>query len=170
MYSFHERMGKEPTVISLKLSKNTIENFSHTPNLQLSGGNFEGEIFSNSKIVVTGHQGNQSLVLSALWAYTKEVCRFALICKIWKGNGELATWGSKTTSGSATWTASTPALSSHLSCSLGMPWIRKTSFANWRQPNDPTWKAEEIELGTHLDLSCRIATRRCAWSWHITSC
>jgi hypothetical protein len=36
MYSFHERMGKEP------------------------------------------------LVLSALRAYTKEVCRFALICKIWR--------------------------------------------------------------------------------------
>jgi hypothetical protein len=37
-------------------------------------------------------------------------------------------------------------------------------------PMIPTWKAEEIELGTHLDLSCRIARRRCAWSWHITSC
>ncbi len=53
---------------------------------------------------------------------------------------------------------------------LGNALNSKTTFANWRQPNDPTWTAEEIELGTHLDLSCTIATRRCAWLWHITSC
>jgi hypothetical protein len=62
-YSFHERRGKEesttvfmkewakePTVISLKLSKNIIENFSHTPNLQLYWGNFEGENFPVAKL------------------------------------------------------------------------------------------------------------------------
>jgi hypothetical protein len=93
-----------------------------------------GRKFSNSKILVTGHQGNRwSLVL---YPTLKRVLGLRWFAKS-GGNGELATWGSKTTSGSATWTASTPAQSYHLSCSLGMPWIRRTTFANWRQPNDP---------------------------------
>jgi hypothetical protein len=42
---FMKEWAKEPTVISLKLSKNIIENFSHTPNLQLSGEILRAKFF-----------------------------------------------------------------------------------------------------------------------------
>ncbi len=131
-YSFHERMGKEATVIKA-VFWNSPKTLLRTTDIvyQICSflGKFWGRKFSNSKILVTGHQGNHcSLVL---YPTLKRVVGLRWFAKS-GGNGELATWGSKTTSGSASWTASTPAQSSHLSCSLGMPWIRKTTFANWR--------------------------------------